>query len=91
MGNRFRSYRPQELVRPALSKPAKFEPGPGWSYANPDYTPALLLIKKIAGRSLADGERSDMVRPGLEAFPASGPEPSTEGGEKSPGSVQRQP
>ncbi|WP_127940799.1 nucleotidyltransferase domain-containing protein [Nonomuraea polychroma] len=36
-------------------------------------------------------EQSGMVRPMLEAFPATGTEPSTKGGEKSPGSVQRQP
>ncbi|MEV4115801.1 serine hydrolase domain-containing protein, partial [Nonomuraea sp. NPDC049695] len=28
--NRFKTYRPQELVELALSKPARFEPGTGW-------------------------------------------------------------
>ncbi|MEW1848219.1 serine hydrolase domain-containing protein [Nonomuraea angiospora] len=51
LDNRFRSYRPEELVRFALSKPARFEPGTGWSYSNTNYTLARLLIEKVAGRS----------------------------------------
>ncbi|MFD8563851.1 serine hydrolase [Streptosporangium canum] len=62
LDNRFRSYRPQELVRPALSKPAKFEPGTDWSYANTDYPPALLLIEKVTGRSHAEEVRR-ILRP----------------------------
>ncbi|MER5327177.1 serine hydrolase domain-containing protein, partial [Streptosporangium roseum] len=61
--SRFRSYRPQELVRLALSKPAKFEPGTGWSYANTNYTLALLLIEKVAGRSLAEETRRRILGP----------------------------
>ncbi|MFI7233239.1 serine hydrolase domain-containing protein [Nonomuraea angiospora] len=51
LDNRFRSYRPEELVRFALSKPARFEPGTGWSYSNTNYTLARLLIEKVAARS----------------------------------------
>ncbi|OUC91496.1 alkaline D-peptidase [Streptosporangium minutum] len=49
---RFRTYRPEELVRLALSKPARFEPGTDWSYANTNYVLARLLIEKVTGRSL---------------------------------------
>ncbi|MDP4500942.1 serine hydrolase domain-containing protein [Nonomuraea turcica] len=52
--NRFHTYRPEELVRLALSKPARFEPGTGWSYSNTNYVLARLLIEKVTGRSLAE-------------------------------------
>ncbi|GAB7188479.1 serine hydrolase domain-containing protein [Kitasatospora sp. Ki12] len=48
--NRLRAYRPQELVELALSKPARFEPGAGFSYSNTNYTLAALLIERVAGR-----------------------------------------
>ncbi|MEV4165794.1 serine hydrolase domain-containing protein [Nonomuraea dietziae] len=54
MDNRFRTYRPQELVELALSKPARFEPGTGWSYSNTNYVLARLLIEKVTGRSVAE-------------------------------------
>ncbi|MFC5145170.1 serine hydrolase domain-containing protein [Streptomyces aureoversilis] len=52
--NRFKTYRPEELVRLALSKPARFEPGTDWSYSNTNYVLARLLIEKATGRSLAE-------------------------------------
>ncbi|WP_406229450.1 serine hydrolase domain-containing protein [Nocardia sp. NBC_01009] len=52
--NRFKTYRPEELVRLALSKPARFEPGTDWSYSNTNYVLARLLIEKVTGRSLAE-------------------------------------
>ncbi|WP_433356737.1 serine hydrolase domain-containing protein [Microtetraspora malaysiensis] len=52
--NRFKSYRPQELVELALSKPARFEPGTGWSYSNTNYVVARLLIEKVTGRTYAE-------------------------------------
>ncbi|MEV0611867.1 serine hydrolase domain-containing protein [Nonomuraea sp. NPDC050404] len=51
LDNRFRSYRPQELVRFALSRPANFAPGTDWSYSNTNYTLARLLIEKVTGHS----------------------------------------
>ncbi|GAB3209555.1 serine hydrolase domain-containing protein [Marinactinospora thermotolerans] len=51
--NRFATYRPEELVRLALSKPARFEPGTRWSYSNTNYVLARLLIEKVTGRPLA--------------------------------------
>ncbi|NUP60812.1 MAG: beta-lactamase family protein, partial [Nonomuraea sp.] len=51
LDNRFHSYRPEELVRFALSKPARFEPGTDWSYSNTNYTLARLLIEKVTGHS----------------------------------------
>ncbi|GAA2597861.1 serine hydrolase domain-containing protein [Streptomyces roseoviolaceus] len=52
--NRFKTYRPEELVRLALSKPARFEPGTDWSYSNTNYVLARLLIEKVTGHSLAE-------------------------------------
>ncbi|MEU9867151.1 serine hydrolase domain-containing protein [Actinomadura sp. NPDC048021] len=52
--NRFHTYRPEELVRLALSKPARFEPGTDWSYANTNYVLARLLIEKVTGRPVAE-------------------------------------
>ena len=40
----------------ALSKPARFEPGTGWSYSNTNYVLARLLIEKVTGRSLRRGD-----------------------------------
>ncbi|WP_280370180.1 serine hydrolase domain-containing protein [Nocardia wallacei] len=56
--NRFKTYQPEELVRLALSKPARFEPGTDWSYANTNYVLARLLIEKVTGRSF----RAEMQR-----------------------------
>ncbi|MGN7356871.1 serine hydrolase domain-containing protein [Paenibacillus sp. SAF-054] len=52
--NRFKTYRPEELVHLALSKPARFEPGTDWSYSNTNYVLARLLIEKVTGSSLAE-------------------------------------
>ncbi|GHE09491.1 serine hydrolase domain-containing protein [Streptomyces alanosinicus] len=54
MDNRFKTYLPEELVRPSLSKPARFAPGTDWSYANTNYVLARLVIEKVTGRSFAE-------------------------------------
>ncbi|MCK9861791.1 serine hydrolase domain-containing protein [Paenibacillus sp. ATY16] len=51
--NRFKTYRPEELVRLALSRPLRFDPGTDWSYSNTNYVLARLLIEKVTGCSLA--------------------------------------
>ncbi|MGW4546718.1 serine hydrolase domain-containing protein [Streptomyces violaceorubidus] len=60
---RFRTYRPEELARLALSKPARFEPGTDWSYSNTNYVLARLLIEKVTGRSLAEEMRRLILEP----------------------------
>ncbi|MET8742621.1 serine hydrolase domain-containing protein [Streptomyces sp. NPDC004728] len=52
--NRFKTYPPAELVRLALSKPARFEPGTDWSYSNTNYVLARLLIEQVTGRSVTE-------------------------------------
>ncbi|WP_206794301.1 serine hydrolase [Amycolatopsis sp. MtRt-6] len=61
--NRFRTYRPQELVRYSLARPPRFAPGAGWSYANTNYVVARLLIEKVTGRSYADELQRQILRP----------------------------
>ncbi|MFB4279145.1 serine hydrolase domain-containing protein [Nonomuraea sp. MTCD27] len=63
LDNRFHSYRPEELVRFALSKPARFEPGTDQNYSNTNYTLALLLIEKVTGRSYAEEMQRRILRP----------------------------
>ncbi|MFF3442362.1 serine hydrolase domain-containing protein [Streptosporangium sp. NPDC002721] len=61
--DRFRTYRPQELVELALSRPARFEPGTDWSYANTNYVLARLLIEEVTGRSFAEELRRLILEP----------------------------
>nr|WP_318306270.1 serine hydrolase domain-containing protein [Amycolatopsis sp. MEP2-6] len=61
--NRFRTYRPEELVRYALSQPARFEPGTDQSYANTNYTVAMLLIEKVTGLSYAEQAQRRILGP----------------------------
>ncbi|MEV0108260.1 serine hydrolase domain-containing protein [Nocardia sp. NPDC050799] len=61
--HRFKTYRPQELVELALSKPARFAPGTGWSYSNTNYALARLLIEKVTGRSFAEEVRRRILGP----------------------------
>lgn len=61
--NRFHSHPPEELVRLALSKPARFEPGADWSYANTNYVLARLLVEKVSGRTLAEETQRLIIGP----------------------------
>ncbi|MGI5341211.1 serine hydrolase domain-containing protein [Streptomyces sp. CA-181903] len=61
--NRFKTYLPEELVRLALSKPARFAPGTGWSYANTNYVLARLVVEKVTGRSFAEELRRLILGP----------------------------
>lgn len=63
MAGRFRSYEPDELVRYALDRPARFEPGTAWSYSNTNYTLARLVIEAVTGRPFADEVQSRILRP----------------------------
>ncbi|HEY1176566.1 MAG TPA: serine hydrolase domain-containing protein, partial [Phytomonospora sp.] len=77
VNDRFRTYTPEELVRLALSKPARFEPGADWSYANTNYVVARLVVEKVTGRSLAEEMRRLVIEP-LGLTGTSSPETSTE-------------
>ncbi|WP_306358417.1 serine hydrolase [Nocardia sp. CC213A] len=61
--NRFHSYRPEELVRLALSKPLRFTPGTDQSYSNTNYTLAGLLIEKVTARPYAEEMQRRILGP----------------------------
>ncbi len=61
--NRFHSYRPEELVRFALARPARFEPGADQSYSNTNYTVAVLLIEAVGGLPYAEQMRRRILEP----------------------------
>lgn len=42
-------YSPQDLLKLALTHPALFKPGTGWSYSNTNYVLAGLLIQAVTG------------------------------------------
>ncbi len=60
---RFHTYRPDDLVRLALSRPARFEPGTDWSYSNTNYVLARLLVEEVTGRSCAEETRERILAP----------------------------
>ncbi|SDM68456.1 serine hydrolase domain-containing protein [Allokutzneria albata] len=61
--NRFRTYRPEELVRLSLSKPVLFAPGEDWSYSNTNYVLAALLIENVSGRPYAEEMQRRIMGP----------------------------
>ena len=78
--NRFRTYRPDELVRFASSKPALFAPGSDWNYSNTNYTLAALVIEQVTGHSYADETRRRILRPlGLTGTVVPGAHPGIPG------------
>jgi D-alanyl-D-alanine carboxypeptidase len=78
--NRFHTYRPAELVRFALSKPALFAPGTDWNYSNTNYTLAALLIEHVTGHPYADELRRRILRPlGLSGTVVPGARPGIPG------------
>ncbi|MGV9311884.1 serine hydrolase domain-containing protein [Streptomyces sp. NPDC003691] len=73
---RFHTYLPEELVRLSLSKPARFEPGSGWSYSNTNYVLARLVIESATGRSFARELQRLILRPlGMTGTVAPGASP----------------
>jgi D-alanyl-D-alanine carboxypeptidase len=82
---RLHTYRPQELVELALSKPARFEPGTEWSYSNTNYTLATLLIEQVTGGSYGEQMQERILKPlGLQNTVLAGdltdlPEPHAHG------------
>ncbi|NUW30325.1 beta-lactamase family protein [Nonomuraea sp. SMC257] len=63
LDNRFHSYQPEELVRFALSKQPRFEPGTDQNYSNTNYTVALLLIEKVTGHTYTQEVKRRILRP----------------------------
>ncbi|MFE3878174.1 serine hydrolase domain-containing protein [Kitasatospora sp. NPDC059146] len=73
---RFHTYRPEELVRLALSRAPRFAPGEGWSYSNTNYVLARLVIERATGRTFAEELRRLVLAPlGLTGTVAPGSSP----------------
>ncbi|MER5887524.1 serine hydrolase domain-containing protein [Streptomyces sp. NPDC001941] len=80
VAERFHSYRPEELVEFALSKPARFEPGTDWSYANTNYVLASLLIHQLTGRPYGEELDRRVMQPlGLTDTRVPGSDPEIHG------------
>ncbi|RKT86495.1 D-alanyl-D-alanine carboxypeptidase [Saccharopolyspora antimicrobica] len=47
-------FEPRQLLDIALAKKALFAPGTGWSYSNPNYIVAGLLIQQVTGRPVGE-------------------------------------
>jgi D-alanyl-D-alanine carboxypeptidase len=47
-------FEPRQLLDAALTKPALFAPGTGWSYSNTNYVVAGLLIQQVTGRPVGE-------------------------------------
>jgi D-alanyl-D-alanine carboxypeptidase len=60
---RFRTYRPQELLDVAFTRPPYFPPGQGWHYSNTNYVVAGLLIEKLTGKPYGDAVTERIIRP----------------------------
>jgi D-alanyl-D-alanine carboxypeptidase len=76
LDNRFRTYRPDELVAVSLAKPANFEPGTSWRYSNTNYILAAQMIERLTGTPYAHQVRQRVLRPlGLRdtVFPGRSP------------------
>ncbi|BBJ45305.1 serine hydrolase [Streptomyces antimycoticus] len=77
---RFRTYTPEELVRPAMKHRPNFPPGDGWSYSNTNYVLAAMIIHEVTGRSWAQEVNDRIIRPlGLKDTSAPGASPSIPG------------
>ncbi|NUT45940.1 MAG: beta-lactamase family protein [Saccharothrix sp.] len=61
--DRFRTYRPRELLDVAFARPSYFDPGKGWHYSNTNYIVAGMLIEHVTGRAYGDEVRSRILRP----------------------------
>jgi D-alanyl-D-alanine carboxypeptidase len=60
---RFRTYRPEQLVRIATAHPPYFPPGQGWHYSNTNYILAGLIIEKVTGRPYGHEVERRIIRP----------------------------
>ncbi|WP_394614215.1 serine hydrolase domain-containing protein [Lentzea sp. JNUCC 0626] len=63
LDHRFQAHRPEDLVRFALAKPVRFEPGADWSYSNTNYVIARLLVEKVAGIPFAEAMHQLVLAP----------------------------
>ena len=84
--NRYRHIDPEEIVAGAMKHRPDFppadedEPNPRWSYTNPGYLLAGMIIKKVTGKSWDQEVQERIVRPlGLTGTYAPGDDPYLRG------------
>ena len=62
-GDRFRSWRPRELVALIVDRPPDFPAGTAWSYSNTDYVLAGLIVERVTGHRLGRELERRIFRP----------------------------
>ena len=74
--NRWRAYKPQELVALAMRHEPAFPAGTRWAYSNTNYVLAGMIIEKITGHTWEQQVHGRILRPlGLEQTDTPGPRP----------------
>jgi len=80
VGNRYRSWTPQELLAFATGQPLLFEPGTSWTYSNTNYILLALVVEKATGNPYAtEVERRILCPLGLRQTELPGTESSIAG------------
>lgn len=75
--NRWRTYRPEELVDLAMRHEPAFPAGTRWAYSNTNYVLAGMIIENITGRTWEQQVHSRILRPlGLQHTDTPAPGPS---------------
>jgi D-alanyl-D-alanine carboxypeptidase len=62
-GDRFRSWRPGELVGLVAGQPPDFPPGSAWSYSNTGYVLLGMIIERVTGQRLGRELERRIFRP----------------------------
>jgi D-alanyl-D-alanine carboxypeptidase len=62
-GNRFRAWRPRELVDLVAGQPQDFPAGSAWSYSNTGYVLVGMIIERVTGRHLGSEIARRILRP----------------------------
>ena len=55
-------FSPDDLLRQALTEPARFAPGTRWEYSNTNYVVAGLMIEKVTGNSVRSEITNRVIR-----------------------------
>ncbi|NGO73048.1 serine hydrolase domain-containing protein [Streptomyces boncukensis] len=61
--NRWRTYRPAQLVALAMRHKPAFPPGADWAYSNTNYVLAGMIVEKVTGRSWEQQVHDRILRP----------------------------
>ncbi|TMR88883.1 serine hydrolase domain-containing protein [Nonomuraea basaltis] len=61
--HRYDSYRPQQLVKIAMSHAPDFKPGQGWTYTNTGFVLAAMIVEKATGKTYAEQVSQRIIRP----------------------------